>query len=438
MNNENRFPIQVFHPHIQNIISDIESIYQTNPDVISSHLLTTIGYPLNNEYQVKLTENRIIRPNLWLLHFGSSGSGKSPLMSMITKSIDTKSNELNQHIKEHQTNMMDYLVENSSSEPVNYCLSVSQFTPEGMNRVLELNDGRSVLLKSDEISGTFKSFNQYSKGQGEEDFLKNFNYNSETIVRSDRKNNVFIRERNVSVIGCTQPEKVYEIITKDRISNGNVFRWLFVFDENDYSTRNSFRNLKGVKNNFDPMIEFNQMMKHFLTYYEKPINRTELLFSDDCIDYSGDWIDEIKKEFSGEIDKETLTNIMGKMEDYLIKVSIVLNRTRQYFDNNLPDINISVQDVINSGLIVKYFIKNTIKVLNKVSDSSNQYFKTELEKQFFDSLPDTFQGSDFISLSISKLNISIKTGQRLLKKWVSKDVHLVGKNRHNEYYKICL
>ena len=433
MNDLNKFPIEVFHPKIKETINEIQRVYEVNPDVISSHILTTAGFPLNNVYQVKLTEDRIIRPNIWLLHYGYSGSAKSPLMYMITKSIDKKSFEINQSTSEK--NEMEFLINTPTIEKV-YQLSLGQFTPEGMNKVLEKNQGHSVIIRQDEISGLFKSFNQYSKGQGEEDFLKNYNYNGESIARVDDKRNIFIKERNVSIIGCTQPQKVFEIMTKDRIYNGNVFRWLFVFDENDYSEKNSFQSLLKVSNTFNPMLNFNEMMNHFLKDYENDINRTDLVFNEECLTYSAEWINKVKKEFSNDIEKELLTSIISKMEDYLIKISIILNRTRQYYNNKLYDNNISIEDVRNSGLVVKYFISNTIKLLNKVVDPTSKHFKTENEKEFYYNLPNTFMGSDFVSLCQSQLGVSYPTGQRLLRKWTSKEVHLIGKNRHNEYYKL--
>ena len=37
----------------------------------------------------------------------------------------------------------------------------------------------------------------------------------------------------------------------------------------------------------------------------------------------------------------------------------------------------------NATKVVNYFIDNTIKILNKVSDTTNRYFKNDAEKELF-------------------------------------------------------
>ena len=192
---------------------------------------------------------------------------KTPLMDAITKPIKKKEQEVKEEYKKQLAQFKQYTDErkkgclidaeqetidqwlldnfgckNTPNEPQNATLIVGKYTPEGMDRVLsdKCNDGKAVLLLSDEVLSIFKSFNQYSRGSGEEDFLKYFNYGSENVIRADLTKQVYIREKNVSVIGCTQSDTIFDVITPSRISNGNAFRWLYIIEDELDVNKNAF------------------------------------------------------------------------------------------------------------------------------------------------------------------------------------------------------
>jgi hypothetical protein len=429
-------------------------------------MLTAIAYSLNNTYEVEPIKGRMIRPNLWSLYVSPSGAGKSPLMEAITFPIKEKEKELKQQyikqlaqfqlysderkkgcLKDAEQDVIDewlmdnFGCKNTPEEPKNLTLVIGKYTGEGMDRVLsdKYNDGKAVLLVSDEILSILKSFNQYNRGGGEEDFLKYFNYSSESIIRADTAKQIYIREKNVSVMGCTQSDTIYDVLPPQRISNGNAFRWLYIVEDVIDVDKNAFEAMLLTQPDVDVMEAYNNMIKRFLYFYNTSVQRIQLKISEECIRYAANWLNEVKKT-DYEIDIKTLINITSKMEDYLIKIAIVLNRSRKYLDNpdfNVDDMAIELIDMENSAKVVNYFINNTIKILNKVSDSSNKHFKTEDEKEFYENLPDTFINTVFTGLYVSKGFGSLRTAQRRLKIWQSKEVKLIARNSKGEYYKIA-
>lgn len=433
---ENNFPITVFHSQLQKTINNIHKVYESNIDAIASNMLSVMAYPLNNSYEVEIKKDWIIRPNLWILNFAPSGSGKSALLKMLTKSINSKQVEVK---KDYAKKLITYdrLTE---SEPKNLTLTLNGYTPEGMAKVLSSsgNNGKALLITSDEISGMFKSFNQYSKGSGEEDFLEYFDYSSKNIARANRENDVFISEKNVSIIGLTQVKKAFEIMTEDRINNGNAFRFLYVIENEIDINKNSFKNLD---NTIDYMSDFNDMIQYFLQGIDDyELIRKQLILSDECKYYLPVWIEDVKQKY--DIDRGVLMSILGKMDAYLLKFAIVLNRTRVYFEDmetnkqfkfKSSDLNISIEDIKNAALLAEYFISNSIQILNKVSNPTDKYFKTELEKEIFENIPDTFNTSDFINAFKAKGKMSDKTAQRRLKDYQNQNI--VGRNKLGEYYK---
>lgn len=465
---DNNFPIEVFHSEIQRTINEMNKFLTHNINASCGQMLTAIAFTLNNSYEVEPIKGRIVRPNLWSLYVSPSGAGKSPLLDAVALPIKEKEQELKKEYRKQLAQFHQYSEEckkgslkdaeqefkdewlmdkfgckDIPNEPQNLTLVISKYTGEGMDRVLsdKCNDGKSVLLLSDEILSVLKSFNQYNRGGGEEDFLKYFNYSSESIIRADMTKQLYIREKNVCIIGCTQSDTIFDVIPQHRISNGNVFRWLYIIEDEIDTTKNAFESMLLTQPEYDVMETYNKMIKKFLRYYDSPIKRIQLKISPECIKYAASWLNEVKKT-DFDIDIKTLTNITSKMEDYLIKIAIVLNRSRIYLDqeyNNFfvnDEYSIEIEDMANAAKVVNYFINNTIRVFNKVSDSSNRHFKTEKEKEFFENLPDTFINTVFTGLYVSKGYGSLRNAQRKLKKWQTKEFKLIARNSKGEYYKL--
>lgn len=437
--------------------------YTHNINATCGLLLTSIAYSLNNNFEVEPIKNRFIRPNLWTMYISPSGAGKTPLFDCILAPIRAKQNELHKQyklqlkqfiqyteerkkgiLKDAEINTInDWLLENfgcinTPIEPDKLTLIIGKYTSEGMNRVLSdnYNNGKAILLTSDEILSILKSFNQYSKGSDEEDFLKYFNYGSESITRADSTKELFISEKNVSVMGCTQSDTIYTVITPERISNGNAFRWLYIVEDEINYNRNAFESMLKVMPDYDVMESYNQMIEHFLLNYSFTIRRTKLNLSNECILFAANWLNTVKKIDT--IEKKVLLNITAKMEDYLIKFAIALNRSRTHLDNyinktNIDNESIELVDMVNAEKVMKYFVQNSIDILNRVSNPTDKLFNSTTEREIYTNIPDVFQYSNFIG-EYQRNNLSAKTAQRRLKEYQNSKI--VGKNKQGEYYKI--
>lgn len=462
--NKNDFPLEVFHPELQRTVLEMNKYYTHNLNASAGFILSGIAYSLNNSYEVELIKDRFIRPNLWTLFVSPSGAGKSPLFDAILKPIINKEQQLKQEykLKSKQFSLYNdeckkgslkeaepseknqWLIENfgcanTPTEQQNLTLLIGKYSGEGMDRILSDggNDGKAIIIKSDEILSTLKSFNQYNKGGGEEDFLKYYNYSSDNVSRADFTKDLYIREKNVSVLGCTQSDTIYEVITQQRISNGNAFRWLYIIeDELDYN-KNAFTAMLQAKPDYEVMETYNKMIERFLIHYNTPVKRVKLVVTRECIEYAAKWLESIKK--IEEIDRKILLNINAKMEDYLFKIAIALNRSRVYLDYNLTknDVDnwsIEIQDMINAEKVINYFIQNSIKVLNKVLNPTDNIFKSDIEKEIYQNLPETFNRNNFVSEYMIKAKVSKRTAENRINDFQNKKI--IGKLKMNEYYKI--
>jgi hypothetical protein len=235
----------------------------------------------------------------------------------------------------------------------------------------------------------------------------------------------------VSIIGTTQLRALYDIFTDARIDNGNVYRYLFTIDENE-EKRNVFDDLLEYKD-VDVSLEYNQMLKKFLLLYEYPnLMRTSLKLDENGYKYVKEWRDEMNAKDFG-IDNKVYNSIFAKMDSYIFRIAIILNRIRCYFDENLLDDLITVEDLRNSAEILNYYINNTIYILGKIDIKLFQNFQSDKEMTFYEALPAIFTAKDFIDKALIELGLRTRTAERRLKKWC--ELKLIQKKSLGEYYK---
>jgi hypothetical protein len=310
---------------------------------------------------------------------------------------------------------------------------VQNISTEKMYQILddEHNNGKSILVQYDEIAGLFKDFNKFRAGSDEESWLKFWNLYGLKKSRVSEEASNYINETNVSIIGTTQFKALFEIFTDARIENGNVYRYLFTIDENE-DKRNVFTDILEYKD-VDVSLEYNKMLKHFLEFYEYPsLARTTLKLDDAGYEYVKTWRDEMNARDFG-VDNRVYNSILAKMDSYIFRIAIILNRIRCYFDGCLQEDQISIEDLRNSAEILNYYISNTIYILGKIDIKLFRNFNSDKELTFYEALPATFTSKDFVDKALVEIKMPKRTSERKLKKWC--ELKLIQKKSLGEYYK---
>ena len=183
-----------------------------------------------------------------------------------------------------------------------------------------------------------------------------------------------------------------------------MYRYLFTIDEND-SKKNVFEDLLANKE-IDLNYEYTKMLNYFLEFYNySSIMRTTLHMDETGYEFIRQWRDEMNSKDFG-IDNKTFNSIFAKMDSYIFRIAIILNRVRCYFDNCEQDDLISVDDLKKSSQILNYYIANTIYILGKIDIKLFQNFNSESELNFYETLPAIFTAKDFIDKALIDLNIS--------------------------------
>jgi hypothetical protein len=471
MEKRNIYPIEAFHPNLQEIIKNIAIQNDIAVDQVSSFALVAIGFSLLNNYEIEVKYNWVERSNLFVLYIGISGTQKSPIFNAILKPIRK---DLNKRMKEsfalkesqhlqykaalkkngelhgvtNKDEILDWCEKNFGSRiaPQNYpgeikpCFTQGTFEKLSKNLSTDANNGRALIINYDEFSGFIRSLNQYRKGADEETLLKLFSYEGMDKDNMNKESSSSIEEQNVCIAGTSQPELLFEIVSKERLINGQSYRFLFTFDEKDYD-----ENPENIPNVFkfwkfegtNPYEEFYKILNNFLEGYEYPIRKRDVLvLNDEIRDYLREWRKQInmtKANKGDDISTRELIGIYGKMDMYIFRLAIILNRVRKYYENDLNSLDLSVDDFKNSAKLIDYYVNNTVRVINDVRFTKRRFMKNNKEYEFFCNLPDNFSYKDFVKEYMFHMKMSEPTAVRRLKEWFE-EYKIVGKFK-SMYYK---
>jgi len=238
--NENIFPLQVFPPEVQKIITATHQNLNFPVDFIGASMLYAASVAIGNTFKVEVKRGFQESAVLYLAIVGRAGTNKShPLSFAMQPIIDYDEKTYTQYEKqrgEYQKNKTlnkkdrDTQSDDEPEKPVWQKLLVSDFTPEALLEVHRYNQ-RGIGVCIDELAGWFKNFNRYNQGSEMEFWLSN--WNSKPIY-IDRKTGdpIFIPRPFISVAGTIQNAMLNELAAQSRTKNGFMDRILFVIPDN--------------------------------------------------------------------------------------------------------------------------------------------------------------------------------------------------------------
>ncbi|HLO60939.1 MAG TPA: DUF3987 domain-containing protein [Bacteroidales bacterium] len=444
-----------------------------NEAVVISQTLTVLGWSLCNRYESTITSTWYYRPNLWCMSVLPSGANKSGSLDTAFKPLESLNAEVySKYLKQKEAweavqkaerqksrkqkdpesvtksieeidRALNYKLYNAGhnitvDKPVKYECYLENMTMQGMLRSLMNNEGRAAIIRYDEIAGFYTSLN--NSGSDETDLNKLYDYSSYKKTRQDSTLDAFIREKTVSLISTTQKKFLFDIFKQMRIDNGNLFRFLFVFESSDGDDKrfvNPFNINIGKKTAFeDAMRDYMELFNHFLPSYESTPSRINLQITDEVMIHLAIVRDEITQYYADKCESGLLASIIAKFDGYLVKFAIILNRIWAYYENTEDDITLKDVDFDRASVLVKYYLDNTLKVLEYVSNPANRLVDNPKELDFIAEMPDNFSTSAFIDKYIVKYNCGKRTAEKYLS--TLKNKGLIRKNKQGEYYKATI
>ncbi len=227
------FPVDVFPVGLKEMVLDVSRSMGVPVGVTGSVVLTILGTAIGNTIRVSPKTAFEVSPFLWTCIVMPTGSGKSPLLELLTRPIKSKQvaayKRYKNELKQYQLSLRAFKKNESEElpdEPVLEQYLINDSTVEALTTALEAQP-RGLLSCQDELASWLLGMNQYKgNGNDRQAYLQLFNAGDWSI---NRKSGVkFIPSTGLGIIGNIQPETIPLVFGKESLDDGLIQRLLFV------------------------------------------------------------------------------------------------------------------------------------------------------------------------------------------------------------------
>lgn len=395
------FPMHVFPYNIRQSILEVAAARSLAPEFLATAGLFTVSSLAGTHYTSDF--NGDAKNILFCLLIAPVSVGKTPAYKSMCetplKIIQESADKNFAHdIKEYEK-LQDE--KQRQKKPRRFIPFAVDGTTEGYV-VLSVDQPNGIGVYHDEAESIFNAGSFKGTNDAISFFTQCFSGGRFTQVRADRDKERVVPNMNINLLMGTQPARIKNIFTEDRLSSGFASRFIMV--ESDYLELNTeidpFDRNKEMCSDWVNLLEHLYRTGHLFNIGE--INPVEISFNEDAkVAY---------RVYYKENLKEANKRILSKAEQYIIgteaKMSAYFPRLVQILaiinDPKMPVITKKIVD--DSHCLYKYFAKSTMGIIAKISEEINTGLPNELEL-IYQGLPETFERKDAVDVC-KRLNLS--------------------------------
>ena len=237
-------PLKLLPPQLQEyVIAAAESLI-VDVGFILLPLLSSLGAAIGNARSILLKRGFVQPPVIWTGIIGRSGSRKSPALEAACIAVMDYERELIQQNKQEMERYVDDLAawevkkrsdRGAKPEPpaMLTCL-MDDLTLAALADAMQMNP-RGLLVRKDELSHWFSSFDQFTKAKGA-DVSRWLSLHTGVFFGLDRRGETRAEKRcyrlfqpRVGITGGIQPKVLARALTEDFFERGLAARFLFAY-----------------------------------------------------------------------------------------------------------------------------------------------------------------------------------------------------------------
>jgi len=331
-----------------------------------------------------------------------------PLMEIDKEAYENYRTQLNDYYKSN---------EEDRSKPELRQQLISDFTPEAMIKAHVVNK-KGIGIYVDEIAGLFNSFNRYHKGNEEEMYLTAWSGGAISKLRAS-EDNIRIENPHINIIGTIQPNVLGHVFAGNKLHNGFIDRFLFVYPEQFSRVRWNDIEIESELSN-----KYNDFIKSLYDYIEELETQQTLKMSDEAKKELYSWQNSNPSDFDFNYER----GIQIKLEQYVLRLSVLVHVIDNYNGNVLDDI-IEKHTIKSAIRLAEYYYNNAIKV-HETFRADPYDLLNKKQKNIYDKLPTQFKTSTAIQLIVDQNLLSRRSLFTFLK-----DKGLFEKIERGEYKK---
>lgn len=397
------FPIHVFPYEIRNSILEVAAARSLAPEFLAVSALWTVSSMAGTHYTSEF--NGDAKNILFCLLIAPVSVGKTPAYKSMCEtplqSIQQDADKNYTHdLKEWEQKKADSDKNFNEKKPRRFIPFAVDGTTEGYV-ALSMDQPNGIGVYHDEAETIFNAGSFKGNNDSISFFTQCFSGGRFIQVRADRDKERVVPNMNINLMMGTQPSRLKNIFTEDRLSSGFASRFIMV--ESDYIELNT---------EVDPFARNKEMCDEWVSLLNILYRGGKLYNAGQTQQIEIKLDSEAKqayRHYYKENLKEANKRILSKAEQYVIgteaKMSTYFPRLVQILailhDPLNPVITKNIVD--DAYTLYKYFAKSTMNIISKISEQIDTGLPTEQEL-LYQALPETFKRADAVEVC-KRLNL---------------------------------
>lgn len=397
------FPIHIFPNKIRQSILEVAAARSLAPEFLAVSGLWTVSSMAGTHYVSEF--NGDAKNIIFCLLIAPVSVGKTPAYKSM---CETPLQKIQQAADDNfAVNLKDWEIKKSQAEKTFTEKKPRRFIPFAVDGTTEgyvalsMDQPNGIGVYHDEAETIFNAGSFKGTNDAISFFTQCFSGGRYTQVRADRDKERVVPNLNINLMMGTQPSRLGNIFTEDRLSSGFASRFIMV--ESDYLELNT---------EIDPFTKNKEMCQEWVDllsvlysggqrYNAGEITQIQIRLNDDA--------KMLYRKYYKSGLMEANKRILSKVEQYIIgteaKMSTYFPRLVQILaimhDAICPVITVKI--VEDAYILYKYFAKSTMGIIAKISQEVDTGLPSVLEL-LYQALPETFKRSDAVEVC-KRLNL---------------------------------
>ncbi len=430
MGNEYKFPVSIFPPVLQKLIHEANVSCNFPESYMGASMLLALSTAIGNTCTLKLKNNRVERPVIFLHLVGEPGSVKShPLRFALQPIIDR---DIENRLK-FQKELDDYQQElkegGHPDKPTCTQRFVQDATPEALVKIIASNPA-GVCNYCDEVNLFFKNLNRYSNGGFESMMLSLFDCLPIFMDRSGTDVKVTIVNPFANIAGTIQPDLFVKLYKGHLTENGFLHRIMAVYndgpDELPYDSDLEIPSELQEKWNdvIDSILRLEDGFKEFGAPAEYTLSEeAKGIFSI----WSRNTTDRVNM-----VEPHEMRGFFQKIKSYVYRVALILQVAKEAF-GGIPSKLVIEEDTMVWATVYGNFMLQSARMTIDLFDGASAYNR-KAYRDLLAFLPDSFTKTLANEIAAT-IGISESTVDKFCKDQQGKSIVKVGRAQYQKVVK---
>ena len=428
--NEYKFPVSIFPPLLQKLIHEANASCNFPESYMGASMLLAISTAIGNTCTLKIKNNRVERPVIFLHLVGEPGSVKSHPLRFALQPIINRDIKSRLKFQKELDGYQQELQEGGNPEkPKCSQRFVQDATPEALVKIIAANPS-GVCNYCDEVSLFFKNLNRYSKGGFDSMMLSLFDCLPIFMDRSGTDVKVTIVNPFANIAGTIQPDVFIKLYKGHLTENGFLHRIMAVYndgpDELPYDSELEIPSeLEGKWNDvINSILKLEDGFKEFETPAEYTLSEEAkgIFFI-----WSRNTTDRVNM-----VEPHEMRGFFQKIKSYVYRVALILQVAKEAVERTPSKLVIEEETMVWATVYGNFMLQSARMTIGLFDGSSAYNHKKYRDLLAF--LPDSFTKTLANEIAATS-GISESTVDKFCKDQQGKSIIKVGRAQYQKIVK---